>query len=73
MNKRILKRNKRQVSRAQERVRLSEPDLRTGEQLTAARDVSRSVANRRCVPHPHYAAPSIRNLAGPCRRKRAES
>ena len=42
MNKRILKRHKRQVSRAKDRVRLSEPDLRTPEQLTAAREVSRS-------------------------------
>ena len=33
MNKRLLKRHKRQVSRAKERVRLSEPDLRKPEQL----------------------------------------
>jgi hypothetical protein len=47
MNKRLLKRHKRQVSRARERVRLSEPDLRTPEQLKAAREASRAVANRR--------------------------
>jgi hypothetical protein len=65
MNKRILKRHKRQVSRARDKVRLSEPDLRTPEQLTAARDVSRSVASRHSLPHAHYATPSLRNPAGP--------
>jgi hypothetical protein len=65
INKRILKRHRCQVSRANDRVRLSEPDLRTPEQLTAARDVSRSIASRHCVPHPNYATPSIRNAAGP--------
>jgi hypothetical protein len=65
MNKRILKRFKRQVSRAKHRVRLSEPDLRTPEQLTAAREVSRSVASRHSLPHAHYATPSIRNVSGP--------
>ena len=45
MNKRLLKRHKRQVSRAKERVKLSEPDLRTPEQLTAAREArGRAVA-----------------------------
>jgi hypothetical protein len=65
MNKRILKRHKRQVLRARERVRLSEPDLRTQEQLTAAREVSRSVASRHSLPHAHYASPSIGHPAGP--------
>lgn len=65
MNKRILKRHKRQVLRARERVRLSEPDLRTPEQLTAAREVSRSVASRHAIPHAHYASASIGNPAGP--------
>lgn len=41
MNKRLAKRHKRQVSRAKKRVRLSEPDLRTPEQIKAARDASR--------------------------------
>jgi hypothetical protein len=65
MNKRILKRHKRQVSRERERVRLSEPDLRTSEQITAAREVSRSVASRHSLPHVHYATPSIQNRPGP--------
>lgn len=65
MDKRLLKRHKRQVSRARERVKLSEPDVRTSEQLTAAREASRGIASRHSVPHAHYASPSIRNPAGP--------
>jgi hypothetical protein len=41
MDKRLMKRHKRQVSRARERVRLSEPDVRTPEQLKVAREASR--------------------------------
>jgi len=47
MDKRLLKRHKRQVSRARQHVKVSEPDLRTPEQVTAAREVSRSVSSRR--------------------------
>jgi len=64
MNKRLLKRHKRQVARAKERVRLSEPDLRTPEQLTAAREASRAVASRRTDSRPHYSTPSPER-AGP--------
>ena len=45
MNKRLVKRHKRQVSRERERIRLSEPDLRTPEQVTAAREASRPVVH----------------------------
>jgi hypothetical protein len=41
MDKRIAKRHKRQVQRARERHRVSEPDVRTPEQLKAAREASR--------------------------------
>jgi len=37
MDKRLAKRHKRQVTRAREKVKLSEPDVRTPEQLEAAR------------------------------------
>jgi hypothetical protein len=59
MNKRLLKRHKRQVSRAKERVKLSEPDVRTPEQLKAAREASRPLDGR----HALYAMPSIRENA----------
>jgi hypothetical protein len=42
MDKRLAKRHKRQVSRERERVKLSEPDLRTPEEIKAARDASRA-------------------------------
>ena len=65
MNKRILKRHKRQVSRAREQIRRSQPDLRTPEQVAAAREVSRSIASRHSLPHVHYSSPPMRNPAGP--------
>jgi hypothetical protein len=42
MDKRLAKRHKRQVARAREHVKLSEPDLRTPEQIQAAREASRA-------------------------------
>ena len=47
MDKRLLKRHKRQVARARQHLKVSEPDLRTPEQISAAREVSRSVGSRR--------------------------
>jgi hypothetical protein len=42
MDKRLAKRHKREVARAKERVKLSEPDVRTPEQIKAAREASRA-------------------------------
>lgn len=42
MDKRLTKRHKRQVARAKNKVRLSEPDVRTQEQVEAAREASRA-------------------------------
>jgi hypothetical protein len=41
MDKRLAKRHKRQVARAKENVRLSEPDVRTPEQIAAAKEASK--------------------------------
>jgi hypothetical protein len=41
MDKRLAKRHKRQVARAKENIKLSEPDVRTPEQIAAAREASR--------------------------------
>ena len=41
MNKRLEKRHKRQVSRARARVKVQEPDVRTPEEILAAREASR--------------------------------
>lgn len=64
MNKRLLKRHKRQVARAKEHVKLSEPDLRTPEQITAAREAGRSAGGRRGGSDAQGAAPSIRKHSG---------
>jgi hypothetical protein len=65
MNKRLLKRHKRQVSRAKERTRLSEPDLRTPEQIQAAREASRSNDGRSKSPQSNMrnSLPAVRNRA----------
>lgn len=55
MNKRLMKRHKRQVTRARERVKQTEPDLRTPDQVAAAREASRSVAGPESARRPHYA------------------
>lgn len=41
MDKRLAKRHKRQVARARDKVKTSEPDVRTPEQIKAAREASR--------------------------------
>ena len=57
MDKRLAKRHKRQVARARERVRVSEPDVRTHEQIEAAREASRPDLSRDGKPK---AAPAAR-------------
>jgi hypothetical protein len=46
MDKRLAKRHKRQVARAKDRVVVSEPDVRTPEQIKADREASRAVTGR---------------------------
>ena len=41
MDKRLAKRHKRQVARERDKVKVSEPDVRTPEQIEAARELSR--------------------------------
>jgi len=65
MDKRLAKRHKRQVSRAKERVRLSEPDLRTPEQIKAAREASRASVSRGNVLKTGDSAPSSRTSRPP--------
>ena len=61
MNKRLLKRHKRQVSRAKEKIKLSEPDLRTPEEIKAAREASRAAEGQSQGPNVHGTAGSFRN------------
>jgi hypothetical protein len=58
MNKRLMKRHKRQVSRARERVTLSQPNVRTPEQLKAAREASRPFDGPRSGSAAHYLTPA---------------
>jgi hypothetical protein len=46
MDKRLEKRHKRQVARAKLKVKVSEPDVRTPEQIEAAREVSGAKTSR---------------------------
>ena len=52
MDKRLAKRHKRQVTRARENVKTSEPDVRTHEQIEAAREASRPDMSRDGKPKP---------------------
>jgi hypothetical protein len=46
MDKRLAKRHKRQVARAKEHVKVSEPDVRTPEEIEAAKEKSRPDRSR---------------------------
>ena len=46
MDKRLMKRHKRQVARAKAHREVSEPDVRTPEQIKAAREASRASIGR---------------------------
>ena len=61
MDKRLAKVHKRKVARARERVKLSEPDLRTEEQIKAARYASRLIAGRDADPFRSSPAPVAGN------------
>ena len=58
MDKRLTKRHKRQVLRERERVRVSEPDVRTPEQLRAAREASRPRGVRSDTSPAYYSTAS---------------
>ena len=61
MDKRIEKRHKRQVARAKQKVRLSEPDVRTPEQIEAAREKSRPDSSLGSNPKLAASARSLRS------------
>ena len=52
MDKRLAKRHKRQVARAREKVKLSEPDVRTPEQIASAKEKSGADRRRDSNPWP---------------------
>ena len=65
MNKRLEKRHKRQVSRARARVTVQEPDLRTPEEIRAAREASRPDAARESGSRPFFARQIARTVSPP--------
>ena len=65
MDKRLAKRHKRQVARAKEHVTLSEPDVRTPEQIKAAREASRAALSRKLDGGVSNPAASFRNSKAP--------
>jgi hypothetical protein len=65
MDKRLMKRHKRQVARARQHVKLSEPDVRTPEQIKAAREASRPTGGSHSDgPSLHSSGPSVRTSRG---------
>jgi hypothetical protein len=64
MDKRLAKRHKRQVARAKEHVKTSEPDVRTPEEIKAAREASRAAIGNRSAG-PQFSAPSGPKHTGP--------
>jgi len=65
MDKRLAKRHKRQVARAKAHVKLSEPDLRTPEQIKAAREASRPTGDRGADSNINASATSFRGGKAP--------
>lgn len=65
MDKRLAKRHKRQVTRARENVKLSEPDLRTPEEIKAAREASRASINQGGAASASSGATSVNRPRGP--------
>jgi hypothetical protein len=63
MDKRLAKRHKRQVSREKSKVKLSEPDLRTQDQIEAAREASRHDGGRSSQPKLAVAGQGFRNAS----------
>ena len=61
MDKRLEKRHKRQVARAKDKIKLSEPDVRTPEQIEAAREASRANNTRGDQPKMSASTRSFRN------------
>jgi hypothetical protein len=64
MNKRIAKREKREVARKKARGKVSEPDVRTPEQIRAARAASQPVGGWRNGPNSHLPTTSARSHSG---------
>jgi hypothetical protein len=63
MDKRLEKRHKRQVARAKKKVKISEPDVRTPEQIEAAREASHAPTGHRASSKVAAPGGSFRNIS----------
>ncbi len=63
MDKRLAKRHKRQVARAKEKIKVSEPDVRSQEEIEAAREKSRAGVTRDNQPKMAASGRTFRNPA----------
>ena len=61
MDKRLTKRHKRQVARAKAQKTVSEPDVRTPEQIKAAREASRPEISHGIATNVRSAMPTVRS------------
>jgi hypothetical protein len=73
MDKRLAKRHKREVARAKERVKVSEPDVRTPEEIKAAREASKPPAGRGGASNASDAAMSFRGRRSPATTSAAKT
>ncbi len=73
MSKRLMKLQNRKVARAKAKVKLSEPDVRTHEQIAAAREASKAANGGRAGAPGGSALPSNRNQSGPAIHSTAKS
>jgi hypothetical protein len=64
MSKRLVKLHKRKVARAKDRVKLSEPDVRTPEEIRAAREASRPAGGWQSGASANFSARSAQGHAG---------
>jgi hypothetical protein len=64
MDKRLAKRHKREVARARERGKVSEPDVRTPEEIKAAREASQGKGFGAGSAHSKGSAPLFRGGGG---------
>jgi hypothetical protein len=65
MDKRLAKRHKRAVARAREHAKISEPDVRTPEEIKAAREASRGHGFGASSGHAKGSMPSLPGSSHP--------
>ncbi|MBE0659139.1 MAG: hypothetical protein IH602_15700 [Bryobacteraceae bacterium] len=65
MNKRLLKTHKRKVARQRDRAKQTEPDLRTPEEIKAAKEASRPAGGYGAGPTAFYSRSSAGGHANP--------